>query len=193
MILAMVRHGQTHYNEKRLIQGRIDIPLNAYGKVQAKDVSKNIKKRSETYDQIISSPLSRALETAYIVSKDLNMDKPIHVIQRFVERNFNLLDGKSVDEGMPLVRQKGYTHPGYEDDQMLMSRVIPEVFKLEQTYHDQSVLCITHSHVIKALLVYVDPNQFSFATYVLDNCDILYFEVKNQTIKFLKHEKTTKI
>lgn len=189
MILAMVRHGQTHYNEKRLIQGRIDIPLNAYGKSQAKDVAIKIKQRSETYDQIISSPLSRALETAYIISKDLKMDKPIHVVQRFVERNFNLLDGMSVDEGMPLVRQKGYTHPGYEDDLMLIKRVIPEVFKLEETYRDQQLLCITHSHVIKALLVYVDSKKFSFATYVLDNCDILYFEVKDKTIKFIKHEK----
>ncbi len=189
MILAMVRHGQTHYNSKRLIQGQIDIPLNAYGKAQAKDVASKLKARKESYSQILSSPLSRALETAYIISKDLNMDKPIHVIQRFIERNFNQLDGMSVDEGMPLVRQKGYSHPGYETDDMLIERVIPDVLKLEKTYKDDHVLCITHSHVIKALLVYVDPQLYAFATYVLDNCDVLYFEVKNQKIKFIKHEK----
>ena len=190
MILAMVRHGQTNYNSKKLIQGRIDIPLDAKGKSQAILVSSFIKQQNQSFDYILSSPLSRALETAYIISNDLNMDQPIHVIQRFVERKFNKLDGMPVEEGMPLVRQKGYTHPGYEDDHMLIDRVIPEVLKLEKTYTHDNLLCVTHSHVIKALLVYVDPKQFQFSTYVINNCDIIYFEVNNDKIKFIKHEKT---
>ncbi len=189
MILAMVRHGQTHYNLDRIIQGRIDIPLNTFGKEQALSVAKMIKSRGETYDYILSSPLSRALESAFIISKDLQMNKPIHVIQRFVERNFYHLDGKPVDEGMPLVRQKGYTYPGYEDDRMLIQRVVSEVLKLEERYKDQQVLCISHSHVIKSLLVYIDSDKYKFATYLIDNCEVLYFEIKDQKIIFLKHEK----
>ena len=31
MKLYMIRHGQTEWNKERRLQGRADIPLNAYG------------------------------------------------------------------------------------------------------------------------------------------------------------------
>ena len=191
MILAMVRHGQTHYNLKGIIQGRIDNPLNDFGKNQAKEVGTFLMNQNFKFDAILSSPLSRALETAFIIKNELKMHHFIHVIQRFVERDFNLLDGKAVEIGMPLVRQKGYTHPGYEYDEKLIKRVVKSTLELESSYEDMRVLCVAHSHVIKALMTYADPNQYQISNYMLDNGDIIYFEIKNQEVKVLKHEKTT--
>lgn len=191
MILAMVRHGQTHYNLKGIIQGRIDNPLNDHGKDQAKRVGAFLKTTNSRFDAILSSPLSRALETAFIIKNELKMHHSIHVIQRFVERDFNLLDGKPADINMPLVRQKGYTHPGYEDDEKLIRRVVNSALHLEKGYQDQKVLCVAHSHVIKALMTYAHPDQYQIANYMLDNGDIIYFEIKNQEVKVLKHEKMT--
>lgn len=31
MKLYMIRHGQTEWNKEKRLQGRVDIPLNAYG------------------------------------------------------------------------------------------------------------------------------------------------------------------
>ena len=76
MIIAMVRHGQTYFNEKGLVQGRVDNPLNDIGKEQAKILGKQLKEKGETFDMIASSPLSRSLETAYILSKELNISQP---------------------------------------------------------------------------------------------------------------------
>jgi probable phosphoglycerate mutase len=192
MILAMVRHGQTHYNQKGIIQGRIDNPLNEHGKLQAKTLGEYLKTHEITFDALCSSPLSRALETAFIIKNELLMHHNIHVIQQFVERDFNLLDGKPVEIGMPLVKQKGYTHPGYEDDEKLVKRVVHQALKLEDKYPDQKVLCVAHSHVIKALMTYADPNQYQISNYMLDNGDMIYFEIKNQDVKVLKHEKMTR-
>ncbi|MDX9691907.1 MAG: histidine phosphatase family protein [Acholeplasmataceae bacterium] len=188
MKLVMVRHGQTDYNAKRLVQGRINNPLNTHGKKQARELASVFINQEENFDAIVSSPLSRALETADIIRKKLKMEKPILVDHQLIERDFNELDGLSVDAAMPLVRQKGYSHPGYEVDEVLMKRVTQAILRLGRKYSGKNVLCVVHSHVIKALLVYVDPVQFSFADYLLQNGDLIYFEVTNNQIKFIKHD-----
>ncbi|BCR35951.1 histidine phosphatase family protein [Mariniplasma anaerobium] len=189
MILAMVRHGQTNSNINQIIQGRTDNPLNEDGKLEAHKLADILKSQNKKFDAFISSPLSRALETAFILSKKLDYNKPIHVIQQFVERNFFHLEGIPVEEGMPLVRQKGYKYPGYEDDDKIINRVVKATLKLENIYKDQEVLCVAHSHVIKSLLVYINPIKYQFSTYLVNNCDVLYFKLENQKLTLIDHQK----
>ena len=169
MILAMVRHGQTNFNMKRIIQGRTDNPLNQEGRFEALNVANMLLRDNKTFDEFLSSPLSRALETAFIISKNINHDKPIHIVPQFVERDFSQLEGQLIDLGMPLVRQKGYTHPGYEDDKKLVKRIVAATLKLEDKYIGQEVLCVAHSHVIKSLLVHVDPHKYTYSNYNIKN------------------------
>jgi uncharacterized phosphatase len=189
MILAMVRHGQTAYNAKRLVQGRVNNALNDTGKKQALDLSSVLLKKNEVFDRVLSSPLSRALETAFIINQALNIGKPIFIVPNFTERDFNLLDGVGVDEAMSLIRQKDYTHDGYEMDKQLIYRVVNATLQLTKDFKNQTLLAVAHSHVIKALLVYVDPIRFSFTDYILNNGEIVYFEINNNQIKFISHEK----
>lgn len=88
--IYVIRHGQTDWNLKEIIQGTKDIPLNDNGRKQAnelKDVLKNIR-----FDKIISSPLKRAFETAQIVNKDnIQIDTDI----RLIERGYGKLEGIS--------------------------------------------------------------------------------------------------
>ncbi len=187
MILTMVRHGQTHYNSQGLVQGRINNALNETGKKQARTAAKLLK--DLPFDTLVSSPLSRALETAYIIAKKLKYKNPIEIMPNYVERDFNQLDGMPINEAMPLVRTKGYTHDGYENDDMLIDRIARQTYALHDKHKDNHVLCVAHSHVIKALLVKADPNQFSFADYFLSNGDIITFEVIDKAINFLSHER----
>lgn len=189
MILALVRHGQTDSNINQIIQGRTDNPLNEAGRQEAHKLANFLKAEHKIFDAYLSSPLSRALETSLIVSNTLNYHKPIHVIQRLVERDFHHLEGKPVQIGMPLVRQKGYKHPGYEDDEKIIKRVVQATLNLEKTYKDQEVLCVAHSHVIKSLLIYIDPVKYQFSNYLINNCDILYFELNNQKLSLITHQK----
>ena len=187
MIITMIRHGQTHYNSLALVQGRVNNALNETGKKQARQAA--ILLNSQSFDAILSSPLSRALETAYIISKKIKYKHPIEVVPGFVERDFYHLDGMPVKEAMKLVGTKNYRYEGFEHDEALIHRVTTTAFKLATKHQNQHVLCIAHSHVIKALLVKADPKQFSFTNYLLSNGDRLTFEIKNHTITFIKHER----
>lgn len=185
MILAFVRHGQTDFNKNGFVQGRVNIPLNDTGRSQAKDLGLILKAQGEVFDQVLSSPLSRALETANIIRKTLGIEKPIYVDHQFVERDFFHLDGTSVETALPLFRQKNYTYDGYENDQMMIKRITKAVRKLYQHFKDQKVLMVVHSHVIKALLVSIDPDTYQFSD-LIQHVDIIYFEITDQTIKVIK-------
>jgi broad specificity phosphatase PhoE len=62
-----VRHGETDWNREDRIQGGLDIPLNEWGKEQAKDIG--LKLAHTVIHYIYSSRLSRALDTAIEIAK----------------------------------------------------------------------------------------------------------------------------
>ena len=62
MKLYIVRHGETKYNEKKIIQGHLDIPLSDEGIRQAKKLAKRLEVIN--FDCIYTSDLKRAKQTA---------------------------------------------------------------------------------------------------------------------------------
>lgn len=185
MILALVRHGQTSYNANGLVQGRINIPMNANGRKQALALGKLLKDKEETFDRIAASPLSRALETAWIIRNELQMTSSIYVDHQFVERDFYHLDGTRIETAMPLVRIKNYKHENYEYDDMMVDRIYRAVMNLYPKFIDKKVLFVAHSHVIKALLIKADPVKYTFAD-LINHLDIVYFEISDDSIKVIK-------
>ena len=93
--LCLVRHGQTDWNFQEIIQGREDIPLNALGHRQAEESAAFLSQ--ESWDVIVASPLSRAVDTARYIAEACGIDAA-HIIQdeRFIEREFGAASGKPV-------------------------------------------------------------------------------------------------
>mmetsp|Transcript_46951 Transcript_46951/g.106449 ORF Transcript_46951/g.106449 Transcript_46951/m.106449 type:complete len:225 (+) Transcript_46951:66-740(+) len=58
----LVRHGETDWNKQQRLQGQLDVPLNDEGRRQAEEIGQWF--RSVAVDRVISSPLSRATQTA---------------------------------------------------------------------------------------------------------------------------------
>lgn len=90
--LYFVRHGESEFTAKGIIAGTSETPLSAKGRVQAKQAGEQAK--SLNIDYILSSPQSRALETANIIAKEIGYPiEKIHVNKLFVERDYGALEG----------------------------------------------------------------------------------------------------
>ena len=69
MELLVVRHGESDGNADGRLQGSIDSPLSPRGKEQARRLARWLNTQRIGWDVAYSSPLSRALETARLLSE----------------------------------------------------------------------------------------------------------------------------
>lgn len=69
--VILFRHGETNWNREERFQGHIDIPLNETGREQATQLIPRLRTLGIT--AILSSTLTRAIETAQIVADELKV------------------------------------------------------------------------------------------------------------------------
>lgn len=184
MIIAMVRHGETDYNKQRLIQGRIDNVLNETGKQQAHRLGRFLKENNETFDVLLTSPLSRAKETASILGAHLGLNITDQS-NDFLERDFGPFEGKTVEDTLPFITKHEYKTKGYEDNETLLKRLSEATNKVYKKYNDKKVLIVAHAHVIKSLLILADFEKYDYINHFVGNSSIVYFEVKSDQISVL--------
>ena len=180
---CLIRHGQTEWNSKHLIQGRVDIPLNDYGKLQSLKAAEKLKQLNINWDYVYSSPLKRAYETAQIVCKECKINKQITKLDELVEREFGELEGGIVGEAN-YKRMLSKDTIGLEQIEDLENRAVSIILKLSELHEDSNILIFTHSQVIKALLLNL-IKDFDF-TCALDNSSLNFFEVDDGIIHVVK-------
>ncbi|KTQ97670.1 MULTISPECIES: histidine phosphatase family protein [Aureimonas] len=76
-LLYLCRHGQTDWNAERRLQGQSDIPLNSYGRGQARRNGRylrNVLGASASGFEFISSPMQRAADTMRIIRHEMGLD-----------------------------------------------------------------------------------------------------------------------
>lgn len=64
--LYLVRHGETAWNREEIFRGRMDVPLNAEGRRQARAAAAAL--RAVPLEAVYASPLRRALDTARAIA-----------------------------------------------------------------------------------------------------------------------------
>lgn len=74
--IILVRHGETHWNRQKRIQGHGDSPLTLKGIEQAKAYGRTIKELigGGAGWRLISSPLPRCVQTSAILSEEAGLD-----------------------------------------------------------------------------------------------------------------------
>lgn len=184
MLIALVRHGQTDFNLKELVQGQIDNPLNSTGEKQALESANKLKNSQYQFNKIAASTLSRALQTAHIINEHLKIDNYIYSHPIFMERDFSYFDGTDIHVAFKQIKEKE-PDEGYEKDRDLLVRAHEALHLITQKFKDQNVLLATHSHFIKAVLQIIDPNRFDFF-YRLENGHIFIIEFQDNTFKIIK-------
>jgi len=91
--LVLVRHGRTAANKKRLLQGRLDLPLDDFGQRQAERVADHLA--SQAVDLVLSSPLRRAMMTAQAIGQ--RVGRVPTVVSGLSEMDFGEFEGSSFE------------------------------------------------------------------------------------------------
>jgi uncharacterized phosphatase len=146
--LALVRHGQTDWNAQRRLQGSTDIPLNDVGRGQARDAVAALS--GYEWDAIVSSPLSRAAETADLIAAGLGLSVARRVPE-LTERSFGpaegLQDGPELD-GLRV--PDGFL--GAESEDEAASRGLASLEALAEEFRGRRVLVVAHGTLIRVSL-----------------------------------------
>ena len=112
-----VRHGETDWNRKGLIQGWIDTPLNGTGHSQAKAVAQallDVAEFSPAFNFVVS-PLLRARQTMGYIAEALALEPPQIAIEPAVREL-----GFGVWEGRPFWELKASpVYPAHPEDRYL--------------------------------------------------------------------------
>jgi broad specificity phosphatase PhoE len=90
--LILVRHGQTAWSESGQHTGRTDIPLNEAGRRQADLLAARL--RGEDFALVLSSPLSRALDTCRAVG----LGERAVIDPDLQEWDYGEVEGRTTDE-----------------------------------------------------------------------------------------------
>lgn len=143
-----LRHAQTDWNHKKLCQGQKDIPLNEKGVLEAKSFASS--STNLRIDCIVTSPLSRALETARLIHQ-VHPKASFQIVSELSERNWGLLEGISSEEMYSLER-KELEDPQCTEEKAVEPRAafrtrITKGISLAQTFH-QHPLIVSHGRLL---------------------------------------------
>ncbi|AGF73179.1 histidine phosphatase family protein [Corynebacterium halotolerans] len=156
--LILIRHGQTHYNATRRMQGQLDTQLSEVGRDQAWTAGEKL--RNADIQRIIASDLSRAQDTAEIIAGILGVE--VGTDPRLRETHLGQWQSKThmdVDAESPGARavwrhDASWAPPGGESRLDVAKRARPVVDELMADYdgwEGGSVLFVAHGGTISAL------------------------------------------
>ncbi|HHW79834.1 MAG TPA: histidine phosphatase family protein [Acholeplasmataceae bacterium] len=186
MKIILIRHGQTNYNSKRLIQGHVDAPLNNVGLKQAREAGNALKKLEITIDKVISSPLSRALETGHVVAKKIGYKEHIIIDYNFIERDFGKFELTKIADNFPKIIDNDHQSDGVENNDALLKRIKEGIINLNGKYKNKTVLIAAHAHVIRSFYILFDKNKYNYMNFFLGNGSIHIFQYLNDELKLLE-------
>jgi uncharacterized phosphatase len=155
LLVGLLRHGETDWNVASLLQGTSDIPLNQTGIAQAVAASKAIV--ASDWDQIISSPLSRARDTARIIS-DANALGEIAIEPLLLERAFGEAEGLNYHEWKKQ-HDAHQTVVGGESLIDLELRANRLLQHLVENYSGKRVLAVSHGALIRKVVRIVSERE----------------------------------
>ena len=145
---ALVRHGQTDWNAERRLQGATDIPLNDVGRGQARDAVAVLAPYE--WDAVVSSPLSRAAETADLIAEGLGLTVARRVPE-LAERSFGPAEGMQAGRELDALRIPGGFR-GAESEDEAATRGLGALEALAEEFRGQRLLVVTHGTLLRVSL-----------------------------------------
>ena len=162
--IGLIRHGITDWNYLGKAQGISDVPLNIEGIIQASRLRDRLAE-DKKWDMIITSDLSRAIETGKIIGNKLNL--PIESIdKRIREINCGKIEGTTEEER---IRKWGNNWRdidlGMEKFEAVAERGMQFLEEINCKYIGGRILVVSHGALIGLTLQHLLPRKFP-TTYI---------------------------
>lgn len=175
-MIYMIRHGQTELNNKKVLQGRSNYPLNENGMMQAKEAAEKLN--SVSFAAVYSSPLIRAIQTARIIAPDA---EPI-IDERLIEMEYGPYEGMGLDELTldVLTFFSDFVHNPAPEGMEQLSAVVQRAgaFLEDRCRTVENILISTHAIAMKGLLEYLTPDSNgSYWSKYIGNCAVYTAEL----------------
>lgn len=169
--LYLVRHGETLFNTKFIVQGQCDSPLTDKGHKQARNAKQVFKENNITFDHAYCSYMHRTEETIQEITS-----MPYQRSTGLNERSYGTMEGESRSIADHLTyeeRSKFYELCGGEKAEDMVNRITTFLTETMNKDDHQSVLCISHGAAMSYFLYHVAPDNNITR---LENCHILEFD-----------------
>ena len=180
---GLLRHGQTDWNINFLLQGVTDIPMNETGIEQIKLAAKAI--RAEEWDLVLTSPLSRARQTAEIIASHVGFPEIVEQ-ELLIERSFGEAEGLSHEQWRAKYANLDEI-PGGESRTQLQERSKLLLNTMSKNFAGKRVLAISHGALIRSLLAEVSNNELPRDGERLGNASLNVVEHSNNIWKVRKY------
>jgi broad specificity phosphatase PhoE len=152
-----VRHGETDWNRERRWQGQADPPLNERGRGQARELATRLD--GTVLDAIYASDLARARETAEILAAAKGVSVTVDPALREIDvGEWSGLTTAELERRFPDgLRRHADGGDGWEHGEThaaMSIRIVGAVTRLAAAHRSETVLCVLHGGVIRALLAH---------------------------------------
>lgn len=182
-MIYIIRHGQTDRNKNGLLLGSTDVPLNDQGRSEAGKVRDFLKDNNITFQTCYSSPMSRALETAQIIT---GLDQSAIVTDDLLrEMDYGPYEGVNLHnppEAIKIFFSDFVHNPAPEGMEPLQHVTERLGHFLENLPYDreENILISTHAIALKGALEYLMPDsQGSWWARYIGTCAMFRFDKKN--------------
>lgn len=172
--LYLVRHGETLFNSRNLIQGVVNAPLVLEGVAQALHTRKNyFENKQIPYDHVYCSPEGRCIQTTQLLTEKPYVEKvDLH------EMCFGKLEGcPAYLCPKPSEFATYYKTIGGESTAEVQKRMNKVLFEIMNDPENQNVLAVAHGCANQAFCDYWKPYWKipGDNIAVLNNCSVLHF------------------
>lgn len=183
--LYLLRHGQTEFNVKKLVQGRCDSPLTDLGRQQARAAAAWLKAHSVVPDKVVSSPLGRAMDTASLVANELlGPDAAVDPCEGIIERSYGTFEEGPHDALPTDVWDPGedLVPFGGEGSRALQERMVGALTNLMGSEGIETLLAVSHGSASRQFIKAAAPEGFELPT-KLPNCAIMIFDFDEEDLQ----------
>jgi len=179
-----MRHGQTLFNKRGLVQGHCDSPLTELGRRQPLYAKRWFEERNIKFDHAYASTQERASDTLELI-----VDMPYERLKAIKEMSFGIFEGESEHLaracGDLQTSHDAFVPFGGDDMKDVQVRMVDALTEAMEIDDHHTVLAISHGCAAFAFTHKWLPD-LTWEKIEFTNCCILRFEYENGVFTFIE-------